>query len=68
MQSMVPQSAQEFIRTLKAPSDPPQPDGTLKIDIARNAWADTKFYVPNKEEVIAEWVLTRLLKDKSKEW
>ncbi|KAL7285691.1 hypothetical protein ACG7TL_000796 [Trametes sanguinea] len=41
--------------------------GPLKIDIARDAWQDTQLYVPNKAEAIVEWLLTRLLKDKSKD-
>ncbi|PCH33433.1 hypothetical protein WOLCODRAFT_147530 [Wolfiporia cocos MD-104 SS10] len=60
-------SAQEFIRALKAPSDPPNPDGPSKVELARAAWDDTAFYLPNKGELIAEWLLTRLLKDKAKE-
>ena len=60
-------SAQEFIRALKAPSDPPQAEGLTKIEIATTAWADSSFYIPNKEEVITDWALTRLLKDKDKE-
>jgi len=58
------QSSQGFVRALKAASDPPQPGGLQKIDIARQAWDDATFYVPSKAEVIAEWILTRLLKDK----
>ncbi|EMD41711.1 hypothetical protein CERSUDRAFT_128752 [Gelatoporia subvermispora B] len=60
------QSAQAFIRALKAPSDPPEAGGLPKIDIARRAWDDNTFYVPNKAEAIVDWLLTRLLKDKSK--
>lgn len=60
-------SAQEFIRALKAPADPPVANGPLKIEIARSVWHSSPFYVPNKEEVIADWLLTRLLKDKDKE-
>lgn len=59
------QSSQSFVRALKAPSDPPQPDGPSKVEIARQAWENTSFYVPNKGEVIVEWLLTKLLKDKS---
>ena len=60
-------NAQDFIRALKAPSDPPQAGGPLKIDIARQAWDDAHLYVPNKAEAIVDWVLARLLKDRSKE-
>ncbi len=61
-----PQNAQDFIRALKASSDPPQPGGPLKIDIARLAWDDAQLYVPNKSEAIVEWLLSRLLKEKSR--
>lgn len=60
-------SAQDFIRALKAPADPPQPEGPSKIEIATAAWSDSSFYIPNKDEVITDWALTRLLKDKDKE-
>ncbi|KAF7982078.1 hypothetical protein HWV62_30382 [Athelia sp. TMB] len=60
-------SSQSFVRALKAPSDPPQKDGPSKIEIALDAWSDQSFYVPNKGEVISEWILTKLLKDKSKQ-
>ncbi|KAK0208512.1 Urb2/Npa2 family-domain-containing protein [Desarmillaria ectypa] len=58
-------SSQGFVRALKSSSDPPSPEGPLKIDIARQAWDNKAFYVPRKEEVIADWVLTRLVKEKS---
>ncbi|KAK0465330.1 Urb2/Npa2 family-domain-containing protein [Desarmillaria tabescens] len=58
-------SSQGFVRALKSSSDPPSPEGPLKIDIARQAWDNKTFYVPRKEEVIADWVLSRLLKEKS---
>ncbi|CCM02194.1 uncharacterized protein FIBRA_04274 [Fibroporia radiculosa] len=60
-------SVQDFIRALKAPSDPPRLDSSLKIELAREAWEDATFHLPNKGEVIADWILTRLLKDKVKE-
>ncbi|KAK0505923.1 Urb2/Npa2 family-domain-containing protein, partial [Armillaria luteobubalina] len=58
-------SSQGFVRALKSSSDPPSTEGPLKINIARQAWDNKAFYVPRKEEVIADWVLTRLLKEKS---
>jgi hypothetical protein len=57
---------ENFVRALKAPSDPPQPGGPYKIETARSVWDDTSFYVPSKGEVIVEWILTRLLKDRTK--
>ncbi|KAJ7706421.1 Urb2/Npa2 family-domain-containing protein [Mycena rosella] len=56
---------QAVYHALKAPSDPPQAGGPLKIQIAASAWDDRSLYMPNKGEVIAEWVLTKLLKDKA---
>ena len=60
-------SAQNLIRALKAPSDPPQPGGPHKIQIATEAWENQSLYIPSKEETVTEWILTRLLKDKDKE-
>lgn len=57
-------SSQDFIRALKASSDTGTPS---KIQIASQAWNESTFYVPNKDQVIVDWILTRLLKEKSKE-
>jgi hypothetical protein len=59
-------SAQSFVRLLKAPTDPPNPESPPKIQIACAAWDDVTIHIPNKHELIAEFILTRLLKDKSK--
>ena len=59
-------NAQDFIRALKASADPPQVGGPFKIEIARQAWDSPSLYVPNKAEAIAEWLLSTLLKDKSR--
>jgi len=56
-------SAQNFVRALRAPTDPPRQGGPLKIDLASTAWHETSFHVPRKAETILEWCLTRLLKD-----
>jgi hypothetical protein len=56
-------SAQSFVRALRAPNDPPRQGDPSKIDIASAAWRETSFNVPRKSEVILEWCLTRLLKD-----
>jgi hypothetical protein len=56
-------SAQSFVRALRAPTDPPKQAGPSKIDIASAAWHETSFHVPRKAETILEWCLTRLLKD-----
>ncbi|KAF7339844.1 Urb2 domain-containing protein [Mycena venus] len=58
-------ASQAVYHALKAPSDPPRVGGPSKIQIATAAWDDKSLYMPNKGEVIAEWVLTKLLKDKA---
>ncbi|KAJ7900109.1 Urb2/Npa2 family-domain-containing protein [Mycena olivaceomarginata] len=58
-------ASQAVYHALKAPSDPPRIGGPSKIQIASAAWDDKSLYMPNKGEVIAEWVLAKLLKDKS---
>ncbi|KDQ13623.1 hypothetical protein BOTBODRAFT_33335 [Botryobasidium botryosum FD-172 SS1] len=60
-------SSQSFIRALKAPADPPQPDGPSKIELARLAWELETLCVPSKAEVISEWILGKLLKEKGAE-
>lgn len=60
-------SSQDFVRSLKATSDPPLIGGPSKIEIARQAWEDASFYVPSKAEVIVDWILAKFLKDKGKE-
>lgn len=60
-------SSQDFVRSLKAVSDPPLIGGPSKIEIAQQAWKNTSLYVPSKAEVIVDWILTRFLKDKGKE-
>lgn len=61
------QSSQDFVRALKSAADPPAPGGPPKIDIAMQAWNNKSFYVPSKAEIIADWILTKLLKEKGKE-
>ena len=60
-------SSQDFVRSLKLASDPPLVGGPYKIEIAQEAWEDASFYVPNKAEIIADWILAKFLKDKGKE-
>jgi len=61
------QSAQTFIRELKSPNDPPVHGGLLKIDLAEQAWNDSSFYIPNKAEVIADWILSKFSKERTYE-
>jgi hypothetical protein len=58
------QSSQSFVRALKAFLDPPYPGSPSKIEIARQAWDDAAFYVPSKGEIITDWILSSLLKEK----
>lgn len=60
-------SAQEFIRALKGSADPPHVGGPLKIEIAKRTWDDASLYIPNKAEAIVEWLLSTMLKEKSKQ-
>ncbi|KAI1797672.1 Urb2/Npa2 family-domain-containing protein [Ganoderma leucocontextum] len=64
---LAPQNAQDFIRALKASSDPPHAGGPVKVQIARQVWDNQLLYVPNKAEAIVDWLLSRLLKDKPKD-
>ncbi len=59
------QTSQNFIRALKASSDPPNAGGLRKIDIARQAWDNNYFYLPSKAEIIVDWILSTLFKEKS---
>ncbi|KAI0042673.1 hypothetical protein FA95DRAFT_540396 [Auriscalpium vulgare] len=61
------QSPQEFVRALKAASDPPKPGDPSKIDIARQGWSNSTLHVANKAEIVTEWILTRLLKDRTRD-
>ncbi|KAG5639320.1 hypothetical protein H0H81_004523 [Sphagnurus paluster] len=61
------QSSRDFVTALKAASDPPTPGGLFKIQIARQAWDNPSFYVPNKAEVIVEWIVSKFLKEREKE-
>lgn len=60
------QTSQGFVRALKAASDPPIVGGPFKIEIARRAWDDASFHVPCKSEVVADWVLTKFLKERTR--
>ncbi|KAF8641079.1 hypothetical protein AX17_000723 [Amanita inopinata Kibby_2008] len=65
--SAVIESSQDFVRALKSTTDPLVPGGPTKIEIAERAWRDSSLYLPNKAEVIADWILTKLLKDRGKD-
>jgi hypothetical protein len=57
-------SSREFIQVLKSATDPEAP---AKIEIARRAWDNRSFYLPSKAEVIVEWILSTLLRNKSQD-
>jgi len=50
-------SAHALVKALKAAKDPPIPDGPSKLDIARLAVAASDIYLPNKHQIISEWIL-----------
>ncbi|KZO94986.1 hypothetical protein CALVIDRAFT_185996 [Calocera viscosa TUFC12733] len=58
-------SSEAFIRALKAPHDPPTSSSVHKIELATRAWFARDLYIPGKAELIADWALTRLLKDRN---
>ncbi|THV05972.1 hypothetical protein K435DRAFT_40590 [Dendrothele bispora CBS 962.96] len=60
------QTSQDFVKALKSSSDPPTLDGPTKIEIARTVWDNSSFYVPRKGEVIADWILGSLLKERDR--
>ena len=66
MQQDFPSTSQDLIRVLKAPADPPNGHAFSKIQMATQAWSQSTLYFPNKGQVIADWILTRFLKEKEK--
>ncbi|KAF9456144.1 Urb2/Npa2 family-domain-containing protein [Collybia nuda] len=62
-----PHSSGDFVRALKAPANPPTPGGPTKIVIARRVWDDSSFHVPSKSEVIVDWILNKIFKEKHNE-
>ncbi|TFK57438.1 hypothetical protein OE88DRAFT_1651155 [Heliocybe sulcata] len=61
------QSAQGFVRALKSPADPPQVGEPLKIEIARIVWDRSAIYIPNKAQIVYDWILTKFLKERGNE-
>jgi hypothetical protein len=57
----------DFARALKASTDPPTIGGPSKLEIAKNAWYNKSLYLPNKAEVICDWLLVKFLKEKDLE-
>jgi hypothetical protein len=66
MQQDFPSTSQDFIRALKAPADPPSGHAFSKIQMASQAWFQSTFYFPNKDQAITDWILNRFLKEKDK--
>lgn len=64
MQQDFPSTSEDLIRALRAPADPPGGHGFPKIQMAFQAWSQSTLYFPNKDQVIADWVLTRFLREK----
>ncbi|TDL28743.1 hypothetical protein BD410DRAFT_824373 [Rickenella mellea] len=57
-------SSQAFVKALKGAADPPLPGGPHKIDLAWDQWHSNDLHLPNKDEIIFEWLLAVLLKEK----
>jgi hypothetical protein len=57
-------SSQAFVRALKASTDPPTEDAPTKINRGREAWQRKQFLVANKAELITEWLLGKMLKER----
>ncbi|KAJ3828501.1 Urb2/Npa2 family-domain-containing protein [Lentinula raphanica] len=55
-------SSQNFVKALKASSDPPSVGSFSKLEIARAAWDQKTFYAPRKAEVIVDFILNRFVK------
>ncbi|KAL1762420.1 hypothetical protein FB107DRAFT_199085 [Schizophyllum commune] len=60
-------TAQDFVRALKAPNDPPSAGLPRKVQIAREGWDDQAFHVPNKAELIVDWLLGRFQKERNQQ-
>jgi len=53
-------SAHAFIRALKAPADPPRDETRTKIELASDAWHTSSLYIPSKDEILVEWLLSQI--------
>jgi hypothetical protein len=60
-------SSEALIKALKAPTDPPSGTSLLKIELAQKAWDTQSLYVPSKAELLSDWLLAKLLKEKDNE-
>ena len=50
-------SAHALVKALKAPTDPPQDGGSTKLEIAIKAIHEKDTYLPNKEQIVLEFIL-----------
>ena len=57
-------SPHAIIKALKSGTGLKTEDGTLKIAIAANAWT-SKSHFPNKDEVLADWLLSTIAKERT---
>lgn len=60
-------SSEAFIRAIKSNSDPPVEGGLTKIELATKVVSRNSLYIPAKNEIVAEWTLSRLFKDRKLE-
>lgn len=57
-------SSEAFIKALKGSTDPVYEGGPTKIELAAEAFARSALYIPAKREIIAEWILSKLFKER----
>jgi hypothetical protein len=58
-------SSQAFVRALKGSADPPQINKPSKLAIARECWKRKDIVIPMKRELIVEWIIADMLKDRT---
>ena len=58
-------SAHAIIKALKGPKDPPEENGLSKIAIASRTWKDSELHFPNKDEMLVDWLLSTLSREKT---
>jgi len=57
-------SSEAFIKAIKGVSDPPVEGGLNKVELSLEALARSSLYVPAKAEVITEWAISKMFKEK----
>lgn len=57
-------SSEAFIKALKSSTDPPYEGSLAKIELATDALKRSSLYIPAKRETIADWLLSKLFKER----